>query len=759
MGVYVITGIAKIKGLGVYDNYTKPTGIKEFGVKNLIYGWNYSGKTTLSRLFAQLENKAINSDLAGCSFTIETDSSSITEKNFTETNLSVRVFNSDFIRDNLNFSGQSFKPILLLGKDTEQAQKSLDHCVELNTRARKLIEDYTKKIKELNSASSNARTKAAANIKKTLGIVEIYTAIQLTSDVKAVSILNDSLLDQDNLRDSLKLALTSDSEKPLTVTSLNVSTNLVSINEDAVKFLGVIPSLTNTIKHLEQNSSIEKWIEQGLPLHSNKVSCEFCGGELTDHRVEELHAHFSKDLAEHKKRVEGLYGQAKAAVLSIALPKEVEFNSPFRDKYSNAARMLPTALDKFNSLVDSLVTNIQAKIDNPFKVITVADLDKNYFSEINTQVGCINDVISENNALSINFAKEKAAAKSRVKNHYVQEYIDDRNAVGNDEVVSRLNSCKDRIIRFLTSVESESIKLKAIISKAQLGREAINERLVSLLGSEAVQIKVIPDSGQDRFQLVRITGAPARNLSDGEKTAIAFSYFLTKLQELKPDEFKNTIVYIDDPISSLDANHIFQITAGIRDFFLHQVANGSNLEWTTKCMQLFVSTHNFEFFHLLREMKPDNQNKAPLFLIKRKSSSSSVLVNMPISLSKYSSEYHFLFDIIHRYHKNPDKTDHEVLMLLPNAVRRFIELYTYSRLPGQYKDTVDQRAALLFGNEKAKRILKVFHYFSHANSIERLAGNNELIFDVENAVKDLFSSIQGNDPHHWSALLDAIETT
>ncbi|MCQ3823121.1 hypothetical protein JEG40_12240, partial [Streptococcus agalactiae] len=80
----------------------------------------------------------------------------------------------------------------------------------------------------------------------------------------------------------------------------------------------------------------------------------------------------------------------------------------------------------------------------------------------------------------------------------------------------------------------------------------------------------------------------------------------------------------------------------------------------------------------------------------------------------------FLFEVIYRFHQAPDKTDHTTLMLLPNAMRRFIELYTYSRLPGVMKETVDQRAEALFGIEKSKRILKVFHYFSHANTIDRL---------------------------------------
>lgn len=56
-------------------------------------------------------------------------------------------------------------------------------------------------------------------------------------------------------------------------------------------------------------------------------------------------------------------------------------------------------------------------------------------------------------------------------------------------------------------------------------------------------------------------------------------------------------------------------------------------------------------------------------------------------------------------------------MLLPNAVRRFVELYTYAKSPDKRMFTVDSRAERVFGGEKAKRILKTLHYFSRADSM------------------------------------------
>ena len=35
--------------------------------------------------------------------------------------------------------------------------------------------------------------------------------------------------------------------------------------------------------------------------------------------------------------------------------------------------------------------------------------------------------------------------------------------------------------------------------------------------------------------------------------------------------------------------------------------------------------------------------------------------------------------------------------------------------------------------------------------------NDKLIFDVEHAVKDLFAAIEAQDPHHWTALMQAVE--
>lgn len=752
----MIKGISKIKGLGVYDNYTKPIGTQEFGIKNLIYGWNYSGKTTLSRLFAQLETKKLHHDLIGCEFSFEIDGPPITEKNLDQSDLIVRVFNSDFIRENLHFEGSNFKPILLLGKDSEDAQKKINDIADRIKKSESTRRKLEIQANAITQTVSTAKTEAAKNLRQLLKI-DPYTATQLGNDIPIVGVLDFQLLSDKDLSESTELSLTPDNKKPSIVDKIETIPSIENIHKEAVTILAAVPTFANTIKHLEDHPEIEHWIESGLHLHPHESTCEFCGNIISENRLIEFRAHFSTDLAEHKQKVEHLLQRVKSTELKLSLPKEAEFNPQFRDSYKAAAESLPKAIKDFNLAVKTLADDVQRKIDAPRRFMEPTTLAEGLANAIIEAVDAINNVIEENNQLADNFVAARTEARKQVRYHYVQQFVDSQEKAGYDRKKARLVQRRERLRTFIEDLQGKTEELQALISQAQLGREKINERLVSMLGGEAIQIIVIkdPTTKQEQFKLVRKSGQVAKNLSDGERTAIAFSYFLTKLQELNPEDFKQTVVYIDDPISSLDANHIFQITAAIRAIFFKK--ENDNSAWETTCKQLFVSTHNFEFFNLLREIKPESSKQgARLFLIKRINELNSTLNNMPVSLANYQSEYHFLFEVIYRFHQAPDKTDHTTLMLLPNAMRRFVELYTYSRLPGVMKETVDQRAEALFGLEKSKRILKVFHYFSHANTIDRLAGNNELIFDIEHAVKDLIEAITHTDQKHMDALIASL---
>jgi len=108
----MLKNILRMREFGVFDDYTKPVAIQDFSDRNIIYGWNYSGKTTISRLFGMLESKQLHSDFQDVQFNVsDHGGASISENTVSACGKVVRVFNTDFIANNLEWNGQSFLPI------------------------------------------------------------------------------------------------------------------------------------------------------------------------------------------------------------------------------------------------------------------------------------------------------------------------------------------------------------------------------------------------------------------------------------------------------------------------------------------------------------------------------------------------------------------------------------------------------------------------------------------------------------------------
>ena len=144
-----------------------------------------------------------------------------------------------------------------------------------------------------------------------------------------------------------------------------------------------------------------------------------------------------------------------------------------------------------------------------------------------------------------------------------------------------------------------------------------------------------------------------------------------------------TIVFIDDPISSLDANHIAQISSLINSFLFRKKIDVVNPEKVINCfLQLFISTHNFEFYSFLRdannikkakkELQGDGSNKEVKslnsYLIKKETTNTSQLINLPSSLTSFKSEYVYLFSIIYDFYESKCSEENTHFILMPNSI-------------------------------------------------------------------------------------------
>ncbi|NAS00584.1 AAA family ATPase [Acinetobacter haemolyticus] len=138
----------EIENFGSYQNFNGLAEKNYFKKMNIIYGANYSGKTTLSRIFALLKNKNDPENYLNPIFKTVFENEIIDSSNYKE----LLVFNKDFINENLSF--------LVFNNYETGSIKSFDAVIVGQDQI--LIDN---KINELNSSSEILEvTKEGINI-------------------------------------------------------------------------------------------------------------------------------------------------------------------------------------------------------------------------------------------------------------------------------------------------------------------------------------------------------------------------------------------------------------------------------------------------------------------------------------------------------------------------------------------------------------------------------------------------------------------
>lgn len=107
----MITKFKSTNNLAVFQNFVWDTIIRDNGDNvvlfkpiNIFYGRNYSGKTTLSRTVRALETGSISDKYENPQFEVSIqDVAGSTPSNLTSHGKKTRVFNEDFVKDNLRF--------------------------------------------------------------------------------------------------------------------------------------------------------------------------------------------------------------------------------------------------------------------------------------------------------------------------------------------------------------------------------------------------------------------------------------------------------------------------------------------------------------------------------------------------------------------------------------------------------------------------------------------------------------------------------
>jgi wobble nucleotide-excising tRNase len=754
----MIKKIVKLKDFGLFKNFAW-NSLDEFKKKNLIYGWNYSGKTTLSKLFQNLEFKDTDKYFKDAEFKIEVDNrdaqSFDEQSDFITFPFAVKVFNSEYIRRIFSWENQDkegIEPIAFylgdpagnIKTEIEELEEKISGLNEIKkNRYNPLITKFTDYSKQNGKFTLKAKDIRENYLPKLFAPHEFNKSDFEQRVNRVKQNIDDHVITDEKKKTQVQKEALAQKEFESQNEEISVVENLSNLNDELKKVLEKEALEAKDFVDLKDDNDLFQWVQKGLELHKGERNCKFCTKEIPSNRISDLNAFYSEKLKEIQADIKSLRDKIKNEIkgIEINVPVKEKLGKQYRDKYSTAIANYNEVKKHYSVQLSILDKDLDKKEGNYFNSIEATGIEIVSLSEKITE---IQNVIQEHNEWITQFETRKATAIDNILNHFISEYLKEEGYLDIEKENKKAETIIGRIEKLVEKYDNRILELRKQLSDKVRGQEELNDSLEILLHRDDIKIEI----RNEKFTLER-SGFPATSLSEGEKSAIAFSYFLTELKSLsEAGTLKDTIVFFDDPISSLDSNHIFQVRSLIQDFFKQK-----------EFRQLFVSTHNFEFFSVMLDTKlfgrienNTGEHNRPLYYIKRFDDNTATIVKLPKTFSSYKSEYISIFHTLKEFHEFGIKEDYPNLIILPNALRRFLELYTLMKYPCDQE--VDNRVKVVFCPEdKPYHNTKLLHWFSHQNRFEKIQQHDDKILQLDDAIKDLMTHIENEDPMHWKGLI------
>ena len=790
---------------------------------NIIYGRNYSGKTTLSRIFDSITLGHMHKDYLGGEFTLHTEDVAIpvvTQSNLEDCPYAVRVYNTDYVKRNLSWLSNEdegdITPFALIGSDNVEAQRAIDAIDEqLGSVDEKKGLLYTEDIKtkefttqkdeyeaELIGLENQLKTKANSDLKKKNYFVmqgTNYNVNNLKEDIKQILICspaeleygleesvvfhNYSLDERAMLSDESKSQLKRivDEARKIEIDSLPESEPHLNEYEERVKELVSRKiTLSRTLQELVENELLQKWVDEGRKLNKERKTCAFCGNLISGERWEILDAHFSKeseDLKQMLTELKEILIKASNSLDSFLDGKgfvKENIYVAFAGEYASILEEWNEYVELYKKAIGNLVTLIDERLENLFKPVAF-ELDCFSISLVPI-LKKMNELINLNNTYGLKLDKEKQDARDKLRLCEVYEYCTDIHYTERLEKMEREGKAVEAKEIEVKSLSAQIKELKDLRNQKEQDKkdegkaaQKVSKLLVNHFGNGSLSLEpesieeVDEETGELKPRtkfVVKRGGLDAKNLSDGEKSLISFCYFIARMDdELNGPDAGNLVIFIDDPISSLDSSHIF---------FMYSLIDSVIAE-PKRYGQLFISTHNLEFLKFLKRISlPGEWSKKEIshyVVVKlRKGDTDEYkceIEEMPKYLKDYVTEYNFLFQQIHQI-ASPVRGDKQVLYgniyshyyNIGNNMRKFLECYLFYRYPDT-DDPIKSHLRQLFDGTVPSEVNRIVNEFSHLVWAER--GMRVVdVPEIEKAAKHILSAIKNKDPEHFETLCNSV---
>lgn len=762
--------------------------VQNFKRLNIIYGRNYSGKTTLSRIFRALETARIPINYGTPSFTVYGDKREVTQADIVGHGYDIRVYNRDFVTDNLSFlvnqaSGE-IKTFAIVGEKNKEIEDVIA-AIEAKLGG---IESKTGLRFELETKRKE-RDRAKGNYNNASDLLDDKLRLHANDKIKKNREYGSAVYNIDNIRREIAatkkpgfIALTTEEQAaksallrqealPDISDSVSITLKIDSIKKVSEGLLTRTIAPTQPIQELLNDSILQSWVKSGIPLHKDKRdTCAFCRQELPHDIWQVLDSHFSKESSDLESAIDTCLASVNSEIRAIpgfvTLTGE-KFYAEERTGFEASKKALDGALEMYKQDLEVLKAALETRKGNLFRTVAIPVL-KHDAKVIEGHVETICSLITKSNDHSQTLENDKIVARDALRLSDVASFVatigydaELTSIAGLKTAAETLNTSFANAEKEITKMEGEVTALRGKQKDERKGADRVNAFLNHFFGHDGIKLEA--QDSQDKTAvkfLITRSGKPAYNLSEGECSLLAFCYFIAKLEEPESKD-KDVIIYIDDPISSLDGNHIFFMFSLIESLIAKPIKNpdGSN---SYRYKQLFISTHNLDFLKYLKKISlPSEKNHGghQHFMIERSGASSNIAL-MPSYLRDYITEFNYLF---HQIYKCRDqelaKTNHEPFYSFGNNLRKFLEAFLFYKYPyHDDKNDALERIKKFFGDDDAAIALtnRLNNELSHLESIFDRSINPVEVPEIPKLANFVLDKIYASDRDQYNALLKSI---
>ncbi|WP_181227846.1 ATP-binding protein [Helicobacter pylori] len=733
----ISSGISQIslKKVATFDE--NGASFKDLNSINFIYGANGSGKTTTSSFLKNLAENGIEDKFA---------SSKIVWYN--NESLKIEVYNKQFKEE--QFRNSQVKGIFTLGKKInenlekieskkESINKENEKKIKNKESLKKITQEKEKEEKDFtDSCWEKLYKKFEEDFKETL---EGFKRKEKFKEKILKEFENDKynqseIVGLEKLKEKIEIVF-GENQTELALLECDL-TDFDSIENHSIWEQKIVGSGGVAIADLIKKLSNEDWVAQGREYVKDNSICPFCQKEtITEEFKKQLESYFDTSYQEStdtiKKMKEDYTNKTAEALERLNEVIKTEQNKLDTE---NLKRIIETLRSKINANQQKMLDKSK-EMSRSFKL----DSNKNEIDAIKDLIKKANEQIANYNEMIKDIEKQKKSCKEQTWKFLINEFKSDTQEYNKKYcgLEKGINNLEKEISENQEKIKKLENEIKELEKNMVSIKPIVNEINTLLKGYGFTNFGLACTGDEKFYRIQREDGQlVGETLSEGEVTFITFLYYyhLAKGSLKENDISKNKVLVIDDPISSLDSNILFIVSALVKDLMKETMEEKTNIK------QIIILTHNTYFY---KEITLECDLK------RYQGKYSFWIINKDNNISKIKS-----------YKENPIKNSYELLwqevkqakennaswVSLQNVMRRIIEYYF--RILGGFEH--NHNLSECFENIEEKQVcnsfISWFNDGSHGISDDLFVQSQDTSIETYLKVFEKIFEITGHEAHY-----------